>query len=87
MKKNNMKILFFFLAGALARGCAKNADRLGGRVGRSTEKVAVNSARRMESAVALAMARSLRYKLDVLDSDKSIRYEDSTGIIILDNTK
>ena len=79
--------LFFFLGGALARGCAKNADNLGAGAAKSADDVAVKAATSMESALARATAKSLRYKEDVLDSDENISYEDSTGIIILDNTK
>ena len=78
-----MKILFFILAGALARGCAKNADNLAGGAAKSADNVAVH----YESALAKATARAAAYRERELRSDENITYDETTGIITLDNTK
>jgi hypothetical protein len=77
-----MKILFFILAGALARGCAKNADNFAGGAAKSADNVAIHS----QSALAKATAR-IAYREREFRSDENITYDETTGIITLDNTK
>jgi hypothetical protein len=81
-----MKILFFILAGAvgaLARGCAKNADNVAGGAAKSVDNVAIH----YESALAKVAARTVAYRDREFKSDENITYDETTGIITLDNTK
>ena len=77
-----MKILFFILAGALARGCAKNADNFAGGAAKSADNVTIH----YQSALAKATAR-IAYREREFRSDENITYDETTEIITLDNTK
>jgi hypothetical protein len=78
-----MKILFFILAGALARACAKSADNVGAGAAKSIDNVAIG----YESAIAKATAKAVLYREREFSSDENISYDETTGIITIDNTK
>jgi hypothetical protein len=81
-----MKILIFILAGAAAagaRGCAKNADNVGAVAAKSADNVVIGA----EGALARATVKAASYRAREFKSDENISYDESTGIITLDNTK
>ena len=81
-----MKILFFILAGsvgALAKGCARNAKNVGAGTAKSIDNVAIE----YRAMMTIATTKAVLYRVREFRSDENITFDESTGIITLDNTK